>query len=1629
MSVHSISLSSPLSGRRARRLGALGVCLLLLGAVGASAVRAEENDNTACTQIAANEHFAVELIGTEYLPDETSVWNYAVTWDGIGPVLDRFMLKLCHDADVVEASPAGSWVGYSGEMGLYGIKWNTSGITFEPGIPVLFSVTLDDAYLMSRTKVSLKAGDYPQQLHICGPSKYCTEVEFPPQDLICTLDPCTCETFLSWTNIGYYDLINIRVDGVLVQTLPGSATSTTLTVGTGAHLIEVTGVEDEDYDGVYDHCGEYSPHSGGRFSEDDPDEPDYEDDEDDEDDYEEGCEDDEETDPATCIVVCPELNPASPSALSCTPDPLTCAVDIQWTNERVYTELVLSVDGVPYATLPGDATSFTLTEALVGYHSVCLNGTDACGLPFPEVCCSFSCDDPIPPPVNDLQCLIIDPCDCSFSVSWTNGAADYDAIRIFVDGELITTLPGNARNAIVSPTGGLDPILFPGATSSICIVPERNGYTGDQTCCSLTCEEIPSGAPMALSCDAPPAPECTADIYWLNSGDYSTIEILLDGMLYATLPGTSQSASVAIPELGPHEICVRATTICDELLPDVCCTVECIGPPDPVNTLMCTLDDICTCEFSITWMNGNTDYDTIQVLIDGVLHEELPGTATSLPLSLFTDGPANICLVPERYGLLGQATCCVVDCPGIPNDTVEGLTCTPDPLTCVFTATWSNPAPYTLIEVSLDGAVIATLPGDATSYDFMSPLTGPHQICVTATTICGELSAPACCEIDCTIPPPDPVLDLVCGAVDPCTCTLDLSWTNAEANYDSIQILIDGVLDQTLAGSATTAAIALPSPDDYSLCVIPIRNGVSGTASCCSATCPVTDPIPPTVLECIVDAVSCNATINWMNNSLYSQVEVRLNGIVDQVVPGANGSATVLLTYPGANTLSIVATTVCGVVTEEVSCIVSCPQLEPDPVGNLTCTLADVCTCTYDLSWTNEGPWAYDSIRVNIDGVLVQTLPGSATMTSLSVGAPGAYEICLIPVVNAVDGDPACCGVDCPDVPLLPPNGITATVGDHPTCATVLEWQNNSDYSQIVVSIDGAPVATLPGTSTTATVNLPGPGLRTICLTATTICGVELSPTCIDAECFFPPTAPTAVTCTLTDVCMCLGTVTWMNTEADYDAIEVTVDGVLIATLPGNADNATVMLPQPGTSSVCVTAIRNGLSSDAACCSLECAGPPPVTGPAAVTCSTGPWPGCETTVSWTNTSLYSQIVVTLGGVVIETLPGDATMTTVALSTPGLQEICLIATTICGDEAAPSCCPAECIFPPDPIGGLSCLIDSDPCSGSISWMNGNTDYDSIEVTLDGAAYATLPGGATTIEYGTLEPGPHTFCFTAVRAGLTSEELCCTIDCPLPPPAPTGVQCTIDDSCLCLGTLSWMNAAGDYDAIEIRSDGILIDTLPGSATSTSVSIEVGAKNLCVTAVRNALSSADACCLLECPGPPAPQAPSGLSCTIVNADSCTVEVTWFNPQTYSGLEVLVNGVSYATLAGDATSATVNLMDMSADICVVGTTSCGDATDPACCSVQCFNPFRRGDCNLDGFIDIADGIFVVRFLFNGFEPSSCLDACNFNDDALIDIADTIYAMSYIFLGGTPPPAPLTECGVDAVNPIGCDNFPECDL
>ncbi|MCK4858038.1 MAG: dockerin type I repeat-containing protein, partial [candidate division Zixibacteria bacterium] len=65
---------------------------------------------------------------------------------------------------------------------------------------------------------------------------------------------------------------------------------------------------------------------------------------------------------------------------------------------------------------------------------------------------------------------------------------------------------------------------------------------------------------------------------------------------------------------------------------------------------------------------------------------------------------------------------------------------------------------------------------------------------------------------------------------------------------------------------------------------------------------------------------------------------------------------------------------------------------------------------------------------------------------------------------------------------------------------------------------------------------------------------------------------------------------------------------------------------------------------------------------------------------------------------------------------------------------------------------------------------------------------------------------------------------------------------------------------------------------------------------------------------------------------------------------------------------------------------------------------PIPSGDANGDGYINIADVVFLIDYIFNGGPAPVPMEVGDVDCDGAVNIADVTYLVAYIFAGGPPP-------------------------
>lgn len=90
---------------------------------------------------------------------------------------------------------------------------------------------------------------------------------------------------------------------------------------------------------------------------------------------------------------------------------------------------------------------------------------------------------------------------------------------------------------------------------------------------------------------------------------------------------------------------------------------------------------------------------------------------------------------------------------------------------------------------------------------------------------------------------------------------------------------------------------------------------------------------------------------------------------------------------------------------------------------------------------------------------------------------------------------------------------------------------------------------------------------------------------------------------------------------------------------------------------------------------------------------------------------------------------------------------------------------------------------------------------------------------------------------------------------------------------------------------------------------------------------------------------------------------------------------------------------------------------------------PFRRGDADASGSVELTDGVVILRRLFGGEGTLPCLAAADIDTSGGIDLTDPIFLFAHLFLGREAPSAPFPWCGSEPTPGKGvpCDTYIDC--
>jgi len=329
-----------------------------------------------------------------------------------------------------------------------------------------------------------------------------------------------------------------------------------------------------------------------------------------------------------------------------------------------------------------------------------------------------------------------------------------------------------------------------------------------------------------------------------------------------------------------------------------------------------------------------------------------------------------------------------------------------------------------------------------------------------------------------------PVADLTCSAI--AGTGAQLNWVSGGNDYQTVEIYRNSQLISVMPGTADSYLDELAVPGNYIYSVVAVNADLPSTESSCNVT--IVPPAPGT-LACVPSAGD-GALLSWENNAIYDEVVVIRDGTEVGRLPGTVSSHIDPIN-PGEYNYLVIGC-VNQVDAPSAPCAMALAPTAPQLDAPL---LADPCTHTFTIHWINTS--VTTAIIATLDGVLLETLPGDTSSMSVTLADIGTQQLCLTPVGNDVNGQPACIDIVAEGVATTSPAALSVSV-DPATYIATIQWQSTTQMGQYEVTLDGTQVALLPGSETQCSVPVPNSGAFTVCVGGTTICDDAVVASCTE---------------------------------------------------------------------------------------------------------------------------------------------------------------------------------------------------------------------------------------------------------------------------------------------------------------------------------------------------------------------------------------------------------------------------------------------------------------------------------------------------------------------------------------------------
>ncbi len=691
---------------------------------------------------------------------------------------------------------------------------------------------------------------------------------------------------------------------------------------------------------------------------------------------------------------------------------------------------------------------------------------------------------------------------------------------------------------------------------------------------------------------------------------------------------------------------------------------------------------------------------------------------------------------------------------------------------------WSASLYATSYRIYRDGALLATVPAPAVSYEDMPPV-GSYVYAVSAVSLCGWADS----TFDTgTRLPGAPGKPAFLTASDTSCSLVRLDWPPVP---DAEKFIV------TRDGAYFGAALAIKhffevpsSPGDHVYGVVAENAcGRSDTVTATGTVLPA-PPGPPASLT--VSDTSCAVVrLDWSAVAGSDSFRVLRNGVPVAVVGPAVHS------YedsppPGTYLYAVAGRGVCG--WSDTVAAAGARLGIPVPVGALTAS--DTSCSTIFLSWSASA--AADSYRVERGGVPVVTVP--AGVLSYEEALPsGDYDYAVTAFNHCDEATATVSG----KVLVSAPGPVGQLTAPDTTCASVLlEWNASAGATEYHVYRDGAPIAVVTGLSYEET---PAIGSHDYRVTAANSCGESAG---FERTVYSGQTVSPVAALTASDTLCSMVRITW-SVVAGASGYAVYRDGEPIATLGPTAqffnDEGVngVFEYHVATVGVCGEALSAAVTGRTA------AAPAP---PGSFTASDTScavvhlaWEGVVGAVEYT---LYRD-----GDLLAE--PAENETAYDDFPGEGDHSYAVAAVNRCGVSAVVEA--SGTMMPASPESPNRFSVIDTVCGGVILEWESASRADTFRLYRDGVFLAGLPSDSTRFE--TVETaGGHTYAIEAVnRCGISPgvEATAVIGDLPEPP-----LSLVASDTSCRVVALSWESASSPSptDRYAIYRDGVFLASTP-------------------------------------------------------------------------------------------------------------------------------------------------------------------------------------------------------------------------